>query len=176
MRYKNIVVDVELDGPLLGTNSMICFGAVILDDRLKTTFYGQVKPISNVYDPQALAISGFTRKEHMKFGEPVDVMYSFLDWIREYATANPILWSDNNGYDASWINWYFLKYVGVNPFGWSSRRIGDVLCGMNLDAYYRWKKHRDSERFPHNHDPVSDASGNAAALLYAINQGFKLKL
>jgi hypothetical protein len=29
-----ILVDVESDGNLLGTNSMVCFGAVIVDQKL----------------------------------------------------------------------------------------------------------------------------------------------
>ena len=42
-----IVVDVEADGNLLGTNSMVCFGAVIIDKegKLDKTFYGKTAPI-----------------------------------------------------------------------------------------------------------------------------------
>lgn len=58
-----VVVDVESDGGIIGDHSMVCFGAVVLDRQLQTTFYGQTKPISQLYDPQALAISGFSREE-----------------------------------------------------------------------------------------------------------------
>lgn len=46
---KYIVVDVESDGELLGENSMVCFGAVLLDKegKLDKTFYGKTKPISD---------------------------------------------------------------------------------------------------------------------------------
>lgn len=170
-----IVVDVESDGGLLGTNSMVCFGAVIVDKegRLNKTFYGQLKPISNEYNPEALAVSGFSRKEHEAFDEPIKVMIEFAKWIKENSVGAHILVSDNNGYDASWINWYFLTYVGTNPFGWSSRRIGDMYAGFMNDAKYQWKKHRKTS---HTHHPVDDAKGNAEALLYLINKGFKLKL
>ena len=59
---KYIVVDVESDGGLLGTNSMVCFGAVLVDKdgKLDKTFYGKLRPISKDYNPEALAISGFT--------------------------------------------------------------------------------------------------------------------
>ena len=34
-----IVVDVESDGGIIGENSMVCFGAVIVDKKLDKTFY-----------------------------------------------------------------------------------------------------------------------------------------
>lgn len=168
---KLIVVDVESDGNLLGTNSMVCFGAVVVEEGLERTFYGQTTPISEKYNPEALAISGFSREEHKKFKDPLYTMYEFYNWLMENTNGKPILISDNNGYDASWINWYMLTYVGKNPFGWSSRRIGDLFCGFYNDMFYKWKKHRITN---HTHNPVDDAKGNAEALLYLKSQGFKL--
>lgn len=168
---KLIVVDVESDGNLLGTNSMVCFGAVVVEEGLERTFYGQTTPISEKYNPEALAISGFSREEHKKFKDPLYTMYEFYNWLMENTNGKPILISDNNGYDASWINWYMLTYVGKNPFGWSSRRIGDLFCGFYNDMFYKWKKHRITS---HTHNPVDDAKGNAEALLYLKSQGFKL--
>ncbi len=54
-----VMVDVESDGPIPGDFSMICFGAVLVDGSLTETFYGQLKPISERWVPEALAISGF---------------------------------------------------------------------------------------------------------------------
>lgn len=172
---KYIIVDVESDGPIIGIHSMVCFGAILLDKELETTFYGKVKPISTIYDDNSLAVSGFSRKEHESFDDPQKTMDQFRDWIFENCKSNPVLLSDNNGYDAAWINYYFLKYStkGTNPFGWSSRRIGDMFAGFYNNLYYTWKKHRITR---HSHNPVDDAKGNAEALLYLINQGFNLKL
>lgn len=157
-----IVVDVESDGGIIGDNSMVCFGAVIVEPSLSCTFYGQILPISKLWNPEALAISGFTREEHEQFDAPKEVMIRFRDWIKENSKGRPILISDNNGYDASWINYYFLKYVGENPFGYSSRRIGDLYCGLVKDSRAKWKHLRDTR---HTHNPVDDAKGNAEALL-----------
>lgn len=167
-----IVVDVESDGPLLGTNSMVCFGAVVVEPSLSKTFYGQTRPISIEFDPKALAISGFSRKEHEKFEHPRDVFIRFENWLKENSKGKPVLVSDNNGYDASWINWYFHTYLNRNPFGWSSRRIGDMFCGFYNNPFYKWKKHRKTN---HDHNPVNDAKGNAEALLYLQERGFKIK-
>ena len=165
------VVDVESDGGLLGTNSMVCFGAVKLTPELDTAFYGMTKPISDYYEPQALAVSGFSRKEHEGFPDPEGVFRDFYHWIKDNSKGRPILISDNNGYDASWINWYFLTYCGENPFGWSSRRIGDLYCGMKMDMWAGWKKLRTTK---HTHHPVDDAMGNAEALLKMKEMGLKI--
>jgi hypothetical protein len=157
------VVDVESDGQIIGKHSMVCFGAVKLTHDLKETFYGTTSPISQLYEPDALAVSGFSRKEHIEFDDPKVTMYSFANWLKDHSQGSPILISDNNGYDASWMNYYFHVYYGSNPFGWSSRRIGDLFCGAEHDLHYKWKKHRKTT---HTHNPVDDAKGNAEALLY----------
>lgn len=167
-------VDVEADGQAPSIYSMVCFGAVKVDeDGLNHTFYGQTRPISKKYDPTALAISGFSREEHMQFDDPVEVMTRFEKWILENNTSGrPIFISDNNGFDWSFINYYFHAFLGRNPFGWSSRRLGDLYAGIQLDAFARWKHLRNTK---HNHNPVNDAKGNAEVLLQ-LKQKYKLKI
>lgn len=171
---KYIVIDVEADGQVPGINSMVCFGAVIVDKQLDKTFYGQTAPISDNWEPDALAVSGFTREQHQKFPKAIDTMLEFKKWLKEHGDGRLVLISDNNQFDGMYMNYYFHVFTGSNPLGWSSRRIGDLFCGYYNDPYYKWKKHRDSEKYPHNHDPVSDARGNASALLFLQKEGFKL--
>lgn len=169
------VCDVESDGPIIGVNSMVCFGIVKVEPGLNKTFYGQVKPVSKQFDPEALAISGFSRKEHEAFDDPFDVMKKAAEWIKANSPdKRSVLWSDNNGYDASWINYYMHVYNGgKNPFGWSSRRIGDLYCGFMKNDRAGWKKLRTTK---HDHHPVNDAKGNAEALLKMQEMGIKLSL
>ena len=47
------MVDIESDGPIPGDYSMICFGAVLVDAALDTTFYGQLRPISERWMAEA---------------------------------------------------------------------------------------------------------------------------
>lgn len=65
-----IVVDVESDGPVPHLFSMVCFAAVVVDPSLSRTFYGKTKPISENYNKEALAISGFSRADHLGFEDP----------------------------------------------------------------------------------------------------------
>lgn len=94
-----IMVDVESDGPIPGDYSMVCFGAVIIEPELKRTFYGQLKPISEKYDPEALAISGFSREHCNTFDDPKTVMEQFKTWIETNCPSRKMFISDNNGYD-----------------------------------------------------------------------------
>jgi hypothetical protein len=80
---QNVMVDVESDGPCPGMHSLICFGAVIVEPGLQRTFYAELKPISEIYVPDALAISGFSREQCMKFPEPRDAMQNFEIWLQK---------------------------------------------------------------------------------------------
>lgn len=168
-----IVVDVESDGPIPNKYSMVCFGAIIVEPSLSKTFYGQTKPISKLWDPEALAISGFSREQHETFDEPEKVMIEFRDWILKNSVGKPIFISDNNCYDWQFINYYFNWYLGKNPFGFSGRRIGDLYCGMQKDVFVKWKHLRKTA---HSHFPVSDAKGNAEVLLQMKQMGLNINL
>mgnify|MGYP000712036807 CR=1 FL=1 len=168
-----ISVDCESDGPIPHKYSMVCFGAVIVEPTLSKTFYGQTRPISKEWIPDALAISGFTREEHLKFDDPLIVMQDFEKWIKANSVGRPVFTSDNPAYDWSFMNFYFHWFLGKNPFGFSARRIGDLYCGMVKDSYAKWKHLRVS---PHNHHPVSDAKGNAEALLAMHKMGLKIPI
>jgi hypothetical protein len=153
---------------------MVCFGAVIVDDYLDRTFYGQTKPISDEYQPEALKISGFSREQHLSFDDPKDVMVKFNNWINEYWNSyknKPIFISDNPCYDWQFINYYFHYFIGNNPFGFSGRRIGDLFCGMKRDMRASWKHLRQTK---HDHNPVNDAIGNAEAILSMKKMGLKI--
>ena len=173
MSKKLIICDVETDGPYMPEYSIVCFAAIVVEPSLSRTFYGKIRPISNNFKPDALAISGFSREEHLTFDEPHKIMTEFADWLKINSSSSPIGISDNNGYDFGvCLNYYFHCYYGSNPFGWSSRRIGDLFCGAEHDLWYKWKKHRITS---HSHQPLDDCIGNAEALLY-LTEKYKIKL
>ena len=169
-----IMVDVESDGPNPGDYSMVCFGAIIVEPALNRTFYGQLKPISEKWIPDALKVSGFMREETLQFDDPAAVMAKFRDWIKENSKDRPKFVSDNNGYDWQFINWYFHHFTGDNPFGHSSTNLGSLYKGLTKDTFANFKHLRKTK---HTHNPIDDAKGNAEALLYMTDSmGLKLKL
>ena len=76
------MTDIEADGPIPGDYSMISLGAVIVDEKLNRTFYGKLKPVSENFIAESLAISGFSRKETLEFNNPEKVMLDFESWIK----------------------------------------------------------------------------------------------
>jgi len=165
-----IVVDVEADGPIPHKYSMVCFGAVVVEPSLSKTFYGEVKPISTEWIPEALSISGFTREQHINFDEPQKVMSEFSEWLQKNSKDRPVFISDNLAFDWQWINYYFHFFIGNNPFGFSGRRIGDLYAGMKMNTFEKWKHLRKTK---HDHNPVNDVIGNAEALLEMKKMGLK---
>jgi hypothetical protein len=168
-----IMVDVESDGPIPGDYSMVCFGAVVVEPSLNRTFYGKLKPISEKFIPEALAVSGFTREEALTFDDPLAVMENFRNWLKENFPGRMLFVSDNNGFDWQFINWYFHHFLGANPFGFSSTNLGSLYKGMQKDTFVNFKHLRKTK---HTHNPVDDARGNAEALLQMKDMGLKINL
>lgn len=168
-----IMVDIESDGPIPGDYSMICFGAVLVTPDLTKTFYGRLRPISEKFIPESLAVSGFTREQAMTFDDPKDVMNSFSAWLKEVCADRPMFISDNNGFDWQFVNWYFHHFTGANPFGFSSTNLGSLYKGLVKDVFQTFKHLRKTK---HTHNPVDDATGNAEALLAMKEMGLKIKL
>lgn len=168
-----IMVDVESDGPIPGDYSMICFGAIVVEPSLEKTFYGTLKPISDQWIPEALAISGFSREETLQFDDPQTVMEAFARWITVNSTGRPFFISDNNGFDWQFINWYFHHFTGKNPFGHSSSNLGSLYKGFVKDTFTNFKHLRSTT---HTHHPVDDTRGNAEVLLQMKEAGLAISL
>lgn len=167
---KYVVVDVESDGPVPPLYSMVCFGAVVVEPELNRSFYGETRPISEKWNPDALSISGISREQHLKFELPDVTMQAFDQWVRSL-NEDVVFVSDNLAYDWCFINYYLHAFTAGNVFGWSGRRIGDLWCGYVNNPRARWKHMRQTR---HTHNPVDDARGNAEAMLEMRRRGLKI--
>jgi hypothetical protein len=161
------IVDVEADGPYPGDYSMVSFGIVqVLPDMVNApSFYGKVAPVSDLWLPEALAVSGHTREDTLKFDQASVVLPQAKAFVEKImGDGHAVFISDNNGFDWQFMNYYLHKYAGGNPFGFSSRRIGDFAAGLdrNYKSANGWKKLRTTT---HDHNPVNDARGNGEALI-----------
>lgn len=160
----DIMVDVEADGPIPGDYSMISLGAVVVEPGLTRTFYGELRPISDRWVQDALAVSGHTREATLAFPEPKETLARFDEWIAA-AGKRPRFISDNNGFDWMFVCWYLWHFLGRNPFGHSSTNLGSLYKGLVKDRRKNFKHLRSTA---HTHHPVDDAKGNAEALLRMV--------
>jgi len=164
-----IMVDVETDGPAPGLYSMISLGAVLVDEALDNTFYATFQPMTERFIPEALAVSGHTRAQTMEFPYPNEGMSAFYKWLE--LIIKPMFISDNNGFDWQFVNYYFWRFCGTNPFGHSSTNLGSLYKGMERNMFKNFKHLR---RTAHTHHPVDDAKGNVEAFLVMQRMGLRV--
>jgi len=169
-----IMVDIEADGPCPGLYSMVSLGAVIVEPGLSRSFYAQFRPLFSAdWQPEALAVSGHTREECQTFPEPKQGMERLAKWLVSNCGRSRIMFvSDNNGFDWQFVNYYFHRFMGANPFGFSSTNLGSLYKGMVKNTTESFKHLRKTK---HTHHPVADSTGNAEALLAMQELGLKLK-
>ena len=165
-----LMVDIEADGPIPGDYSMISLGAIVVEPGLDRTFSSRLRPISEAWVPEALAVSGHTREDTLAFAEPRAEMLRFRDWLATLG-KQPIFVSDNNGFDWMFVCWYFHHFVGKNPLGFSSQNLGSLYKGLMKDVRMTFKHLRKTK---HTHDPLDDARGNAEAMLQLEGLGLKI--
>lgn len=161
-----ISVDIEAAGPIPGEYSMLSVGACLVD-RPEETFQRQLQPISEKFIPEALAVSGITLEAATRDGiPPVDAMQDFAQWIEQNTKqAIPVFVGFNAPFDWSFVNWYFHRFLGDNPFG---------IGGIDIKAFYmgfagcRWQQTTSRQipsQFqpakPLTHDSLQDALAQA---------------
>lgn len=124
--------DVETDGPVPGPYSMLSFALVYAGTfdgeafsrplRFDTTFYTELKPISDRWEPEALAVNGLDRERLVREGaEPREALTEATEWVRAVAAGRrPILVAYPLSFDWTWMYWYFVNFSrSGSPFNHS---------------------------------------------------------
>lgn len=129
-----ISADIETDGPIPGEFSMLSFSlciAGIFDGehyqraagpRERRSIYLELKPISQRFESEALEVNGLDRNQLVHAGtDPHEAMRQVDDWVRTNAgDARPVLVAYPVAFDWAFLYWYFVKFNGSSPFGFSS--------------------------------------------------------
>jgi hypothetical protein len=173
IRWTSFIVDIESTGPIPGDYNMHEFSAVKFDRALNKVFHTKLRPICRGNDENALKAIGKTWREIKKDPHNVDpklAMTNFKSWILRNTDegTKPMFISDNNGFDFMFMHWYFMHFLGKDPFGYTSRNIADIFGGLNKDMRlaFNFKKLRKTK---HTHNPIDDVMGNAEALLQIVD-------
>lgn len=179
MNTRLFLVDVESTGPSPANSVMTEFGVV--DFETREWFHGHIWDFEPTPGIPALPIatklnvgytSSKTRGRQTTNGEPMNFLYfSLAMWMRSFDVdkVRAVFVSDNPGWDFMWIAYGFDSAGLENPFGHSSRRIGDFAAGLagNWKQQTKWKSLRETR---HTHNPVDDAMGNAEALAKLLEE------
>jgi DNA polymerase III epsilon subunit-like protein len=128
-----ISADIETDGPIPGKYSMLSFGLCVAgrfdgrryercDQDREALFYRELKPVTESFEAEALAVNGLDRDVLAQKGDdPAQAMRDADLWVRSHAgNARPVLVAYPVAFDWAFLYWYFIQYAGVSPFGFSS--------------------------------------------------------
>lgn len=126
-----ISVDIEAAGPIPGEFSLLSLGACVVGQP-RQTFYTELKPINNKFIVQALEVNRLSMAELKIKGEkPAEAMARFEKWILKVSEENrPVFVAFNATFDWSFTHWYFIKFLGRDPFG---------ISGLDIKAYFMGK-------------------------------------
>ncbi|CAL9597894.1 3'-5' exonuclease [Streptomyces sp. enrichment culture] len=171
---RYISVDIEADGPIPGPYSMLSLGAAVAGvqdaegftpaDPERDTFYRELRPISEDFVPEALAVSGLDRERLRAEGaEPAVALAEFADWVREVsAGAQPVMCGYPASYDWTFLYWYLMRFTGGSPFGHSGcldmKTLYATKAGLPLRAVAKGTMPRELlSRRRHTHHALDDA-------------------
>lgn len=127
-----ISVDVESAGPNPSQYSLLAIGAcsVFFPDR---NFYIELKPVNLLFRQEALESCGFSLKKLAVEGvEPAEAMRGFETWLQEALPAGqrPVFVGFNAPFDWMFVNDYFHRFLGHNPFGHAAIDIKSYYMGL----------------------------------------------
>jgi DNA polymerase III epsilon subunit-like protein len=111
---------------------MLTIGACTISER-PNTFYVEIKPVNMNSVPQALSISGLSMERLAERGlDPAEAMRQFEAWLKAQTPPGqrPLFVSFNAPFDWMFVNDYFHRYLGRNPFGHSALDIKAFYMGV----------------------------------------------
>jgi hypothetical protein len=120
-------LDVEADGPIPGPYSMLSLGVCVaahFDGTVFTarnpresTFYSELKPISDAYDRTALKVARLDREALARDGcDPARAMHELRSFITASAgSARPVVCAYPAGFDWTFLYWYLVRFGPAEP-------------------------------------------------------------
>lgn len=169
-----ISVDVETAGPIPGEYSLLSIGACLVEDD-RQVFECLLKPITKHFDTKAMEVCGLSldRLEHDGLS-PAEAMAAFASWVVKISNGrSPVFVGFNASFDWSFVNYYFHRYLGANPFGFTALDIKALYMGVTKCT---WKDTRSSKiaevlhpKHVSNHNALDDAIAQAELYTLVMN-------
>jgi DNA polymerase III epsilon subunit-like protein len=145
---------------------MLSLGACVVNGKTDG-FYVEIKPLNDNAVPDALKVSGFDLAKLAQSGErPEYALTKLRDWVKKASgSAKPVFVGFNAGFDWSFVNWYFIHFLGENPFGIAPLDVKAYYMGLVGCSWEDTKSSRIRPDFqpskPGNHNALADARAQA---------------
>lgn len=162
-----VSTDVEADGPVPGTYSMLSFGsaAYLADKTLVSTFSANLEPLPGaVVDPDTMSWWGrhpaawtACRRD---LRPPAEAIADYAVWL-DRLPGKPVFVGYPAAFDFMFICWYLMRFAGRSPFGFSALDIKTMAMMMLGRDYHDSTKNNLPRRWfddlPHTHVALEDA-------------------
>jgi DNA polymerase III epsilon subunit-like protein len=127
-----ISVDVETAGPNPSRYSLLAIGAcsVRFSER---GFYLELKPVNALFQSESLESCGLSLEKLAVEGvDPEEAMKRFAAWLQEAVPPElrPVFVGFNAPFDWMFVNDYFHRFLGYNPFGHAALDIKSYYMGL----------------------------------------------
>ena len=159
-----VSVDVETAGPNPRDYAMLSIGACVVDQPGRS-FYVELVPTTMDVVPSALAVSGLSMEALARDGvEPKAALLQFEEWLAELP-GPPIFTAFNAAFDWMFIDDYFRRFLGRNPFGHAALDIKAYAMGVANSTWAATSMRFLSPLYldgqPLEHNALSDARDQA---------------
>jgi ribonuclease T len=158
-----VVIDVEAAGPSPSRYALLSIGACTLGDP-RQTFYVELQPDRTDSTPEAMDIHGLSLEQLTIHGEPpIDAMHQFAAWLDEITPGGrrPVFVAFNAPFDWMYVNDYFHRYLGHNPFGHAALDIKAYYMALHgvswAETSYRFVVERYGSPHALSHHALDDA-------------------
>jgi ribonuclease T len=176
-----ISVDIEAAGPAPSWYALLSIGACTLRQP-RNTFYVELVPDKEQFDPTAMQIHKLDLPRLYREGLPPDeALRRFSAWLVEvlpYGRA-PLMVGFNAPFDWMFINDYFIRYLGNNPFGHSAIDIKAVFLGASGVSWTETSGNHLHGRYDRgselSHNALDDAVSQAVIFEGILKEFFSFK-
>jgi len=163
-----VSVDVEASGPNPAGYSLLSIGACLVGD-LDREFYVELQPIPGLGAlAEALEVGGLSIEHLAAHGlPPAEALARFAGWLEEAVPAglHPVFVGFNAPFDWMFVNDYFHRFLGHNPFGHGALDIRSFYMGVTGARWYDAGLRHVAARYgigdPLTHHALHDARDQA---------------
>lgn len=165
-----ISVDIETDGPIPGPNSMLQLGAAAftLDSpAVQGTIKFNLELLPNAKMDEITKRDfwdkhpGLYERTRLGLTTPVDAMSRLGDWVKCF-DRKPVFVGYPASFDFMFVHWYFMNFVGADPFGFQALDIKSYAMAMLKKPFKDTVKREMPPHWfnglgSHTHDALDDA-------------------
>jgi len=163
-----VSVDVETAGPHPARYALLSIGACLVADPEDHPFYVELQPDRHEAVAEALAVTGLSLTALGEHGlPPAEAMAHFESWVKAVTRAgqHPVFVAFNAPFDWMFVNDYFYRYLGHNPFGHSALDLKALYMGLTGARWSETSMHYVAARYldsrPLTHHALNDARDQA---------------